>query len=167
MTRDGHLVKDGSQTRTRPASPDDAKILWHWANDPTTRSTSFQPEPFDFEHHLAWYREKLASPDCRIWIAYDERDALGQVRYDRIGDEAEVSVSVARDVRGRGIGRELLRDTAALACRALHVSTLVALVRDDNMASLRAFAGAGYAVSGVETRNGLRVVRLGRTHELF
>lgn len=138
------------------------RILWEWANDPVVRSNSFHPEPIGFEDHCEWYERKLASPDCRIWIACDEDVPAGQIRYERAGPHAEVDISVAAEQRGRGIAQMLLRETAGMACRELGVVSLIALVLEDNAPSLRAFDAAGYLTAGLELRYGRRAVRLER-----
>ena len=57
---------------------------------------------------------------------------------------AEVSVYLAPDTRGRGLGAALLAFVEA-ACPALGVRTLVALVFGHNAPSVALFARAGYA----------------------
>jgi RimJ/RimL family protein N-acetyltransferase len=153
-------VERGALT-IRAAIIDDARLLWEWANDPVVRGNSFSPEPIAWADHLTWYSAKLGSPDCRIWIAVDGTP-VGQVRYERIGRTAEVDVSVASAARGRGLGRLLLRETAALACRELGVPSLSALVLVANVASLRAFEAAGYRRVGPVTRRGREAIRLDR-----
>ncbi|MEA2142954.1 MAG: Acetyltransferase domain, partial [Solirubrobacteraceae bacterium] len=60
---------------------------------------------------------------------------------------AEVSIALAPDLRGRGIGRVVLAMTSAAAA-ARGIRTIVASIRPENVASLRAFAAAGYAERG-------------------
>ncbi|HEY7060815.1 MAG TPA: GNAT family N-acetyltransferase [Chloroflexota bacterium] len=138
----------------RPATRDDARLLWEWANDPDVRANAFFPEPIPWETHRAWLDRKLAAPDCRIWIAARGGAPVGQVRYDRAGDAAEIGISVAAAGRGQGLGTALLRASAPRACAELGVRRLVALVKPQNHASARAFERAGFRQVGTTTRHG-------------
>src|SRR5262249_11385785 len=100
-----------------PATPQDAKLIWGGANDPTVRACAFSREPIPWESHLRWYENQLASPGTRFWVVEEDGEPVGQIRYDRdeAGRAAEISFSVARDHRGRGFGVELIQRTCGLA----------------------------------------------------
>lgn len=133
-----------SKLELRPATVGDALLLWEWRNDPEVRAWSFHSEPVAWESHCAWLEGKLASDDCRLWILLEDGVPTAQVRYDRRGAEAEVSFAVAAPFRARGLGTTLLRLSAPLACRELLVKRLTALVKRENVASIRAFERANF-----------------------
>jgi UDP-2,4-diacetamido-2,4,6-trideoxy-beta-L-altropyranose hydrolase len=127
---------------------DDAFLLWQWTNDPITRANSFNTEAVPWDVHQSWYAKKLASPDCRLWIMEFEQIPVGQIRYDRISAEAaQISLSVAPVVRGRGLGTMLLELTAPMAARELGVTWVRGIALSENQASQRAFAKAGFTVA--------------------
>jgi RimJ/RimL family protein N-acetyltransferase len=100
------------------------------------------------EHH-AWFSQKLENPDCALLIIEEDAQPVGQVRFDRIGpDLAEISIGLAPEARGRGIGKAALRMAASDAFHLLGVSGVKALVKRDNAASLAAFIAAGFRVVG-------------------
>ncbi len=66
---------------------------------------------------------------------------------------AEVSVYVAADARGRGLGRRLLHDLASAAEQA-GLWTLQAGIFTDNHASIAAHRAAGFRVVGTRERLG-------------
>jgi RimJ/RimL family protein N-acetyltransferase len=139
----------------RPATPDDCLLLWQWANDPVVRRSSFHTQAIDWTEHEAWYVEKLASPDCRIWIMHIGALPVGQIRYERIGgDAAEISFSIARGFRGKQLGTRLLEASGEQALRELGVRWLQGAVRIDNEASCRAFLKAGFDRTKQEGRDG-------------
>src|SRR5258706_3099130 len=74
----------GGDLRIRLASYDDALLLWQWANDPVARQNSFNSAAIAWDDHEAWYREKLASRNCRNWILEIGDLPVGQIRYDRL-----------------------------------------------------------------------------------
>lgn len=143
----------------RPATMADAKLLWGWANDPDVRRASLTAAPIGWEHHEAWLETKLAAPETRIWLLEHDGEPVGQVRYDRAGDVAEIGYSVAATSRRHGFGTAILEQSAPRACRELGVAQLVGLVREGNEASCRAFARAGFTAAGLERRGDAACIR--------
>jgi RimJ/RimL family protein N-acetyltransferase len=134
--------------RLRPVTEADADLLLDWANDPVTRAASFHPDPIDRAGHVAWLASRLSSPTTGFWIGEaDDGRPIGQVRVDG----GEISISVAPDARGQGLGRALLAAAVDEAARTLAVERLLARVRLDNPASLALFASVGF----VEISRGL------------
>jgi RimJ/RimL family protein N-acetyltransferase len=122
------------------------------------RAASFSPDPIPWETHVAWFTERLGldveiGPEekpghkrCLILIAEDENETpLGQIRFDARQDgEWEVDINVARSMRRRGIGSQIIR---------LGVQTLMenggnvrvhAFVKSGNAASVKAFERAAF-----------------------
>jgi RimJ/RimL family protein N-acetyltransferase len=155
----------GSGIAVRLARYDDAALLWQWANDPIVRSNSFHSDPIPWEDHVRWFEARLRSESTRIWLGEDQGRPIGQVRYERDGDETEVAISVAPDQRGRGYASLLLTLTAPLACRSLGAAVLIAYILPDNGASAGAFAKAGYRRVGEIERFGRLALRCERVCE--
>jgi RimJ/RimL family protein N-acetyltransferase len=132
----------------RPAADDDAKLLWHWANDPAVRAASFNSARIPWRTHEAWFAKRLARPQsARIYIAHARSGnaPVGQVRLEKSAPtRAVVSVVVAPDQRGRGIGAALIHAGCMRAAQDLGVSRVLAYIRDDNAASIAAFERAGF-----------------------
>jgi RimJ/RimL family protein N-acetyltransferase len=136
----------------------DADLLLAWANDPTTRAQSFQPERINAATHERWLDERLSSSSSRLLIGLEGAVPIGQVRFDRGFDGAvDVGISVAAQARGRGLGRTLL--AAGLAATRLDASlgvrTFVARIRLDNDASAALFRGAGFRLVEQSICNGI------------
>lgn len=134
----------GADLDWRDATRDDATLIWQWANDPAVRQGSFHAEPIPFEDHLAWYAARLADPQTAFWIARHQCRPIGQVRFACDGDVATISVSLAPEYRGQGWGASLIGRASRRLLAQGPVRTIVALIRQDNGASRRAFALAGY-----------------------
>jgi RimJ/RimL family protein N-acetyltransferase len=125
-------------------------MIWQWANDPEVRAVSFAPEPIAYADHVEWFETRLADIDCRMYIAEDitadgHPAPVGQVRFERKGQQAVISVSLDRQFRARGHGARIIE----LACRAYLAATdtqiINAYIKADNAASLAAFKKAGFA----------------------
>ena len=154
----------GSAYRFRPASADDAALLWQWANDPAVRHSAFSPEPIPWEGHQAWFARRLADPDCRIYIAEDwAGQPVGQIRFDRTpAGEADVDVSVAPNRRGGGAGAAVIRGGVERVLADGWAPRVHAYIKADNAASVAAFRKAGFAVLGEVEVRGQRAIHTTR-----
>ena len=112
----------------RSARMDDAVLLWRWANDAETRRRSFNPAPIPYTDHVAWLDGRLASAATRLWIVSDEIGPVGQLRADLADGVAEISLAVAPERRGQGLGSAMLRQ--ALSAVAAEHQTLWIQIRD-------------------------------------
>jgi RimJ/RimL family protein N-acetyltransferase len=152
-------VPDGSgdgELSLRPAGSGDRELLLTWANDAATRAASFHPAHIDGATHEAWFAERLAKSDGRLWIGVVDGRPIGQIRVDRDAEgRGEVSISVAEEERGRGFARPLLLAGMAAAARELGLTNLVALVRSENARSLALFRKAGFRDEAEGERNGI------------
>ena len=140
----------------RPATDADEGLLLEWRNEPETRRQSLQQAPVSPEQHARWFRDRLARPsECRIYIAEIEGAPVGQARVDLMGEgRGEISVAVAVASRGRGLGRALIAKATEAAAADLGAGSVVAVVRRENAASLRAFEAAGYGEPRAAERDG-------------
>jgi UDP-2,4-diacetamido-2,4,6-trideoxy-beta-L-altropyranose hydrolase len=140
----------------RPATLDDARLLWEWANDRSVRDNSIRKESIPWESHLSWYGGRLSSGRTRFWILEAAGEPVGQIRYDKDegGASAEISFSVAGNQRGRGYGTELIRRTLHLATRELDVARITAITFVENRASYMAFIRTGFKSTGVKQVGG-------------
>src|SRR5207245_4537328 len=90
----------------------------------------------DDDHHQ-WFARKLADPTCALLVVEEAGRPVGQVRLDRIhGELAEISIGLAPDARGRGLGRDALRLAVSEAPQLLGVKSIKAFVKPVNDASL-------------------------------
>ena len=124
----------------RPATLDDAEILFAWRCDPDAARNSFGPVP-TLADHMAWLTATLADPRRAQMIAEHNGVPVGTVRLDQHFAETELSLTVAPGLRGQGYGTAMIR---AASCRG----RMLARVRGDNVGSLLAFLKAGWRVRG-------------------
>jgi RimJ/RimL family protein N-acetyltransferase len=128
-------------------------LLHTWRNDPVVRSLSRSTAPIPLDMHATWLRSSLASSDRHLLVVETAGDATptATVRYDLLPSEDasrerwEVSITVAPDLRGRGLGLAALSSSDAwLVAREPEASEIVAYVRRSHLGSLRLFGRNGY-----------------------
>ena len=139
-----------SSVTLRLAAPDDVDRVFSWANDPTTRAASFRSDPIPYEDHVRWFEGQLGSDQHRLFIAVDAQgEAVGVYRLSGVepGQDPVVSINVAPEARGRGVGLAIL-EAGSEQARALGCRKIIAFIRPDNEASLRIFGRAGYQRQG-------------------
>lgn len=140
--------------RIRTAGAGDAELLLAWRNDPTVRGWSRNPGTVSAAEHRRWLAGVLADPDRHLLVVEtaDGGEPVATLRYDLLGAEGgdrrsswEVSINVAAEARGRGVGRvALAAGDAWLAGTEPEAAEVVAMVRTGNSGSERLFAGLGY-----------------------
>lgn len=134
--------------RLRRARPADARQYWTWANDSQVRAVSFASDPIPWDTHVRWFKSKLGDRDALLLVAVDESDSpLGQIRFHRQGNEATVGVTIDPSRRGEGLGTDLIEQGTAWALRAGFADRVVALVKAQNVGSVKAFEKAGFTPS--------------------
>ena len=144
--------------RLRPATPADSAHLLAWRNDPATRAASRSTSPVGAEEHERWLAAVLGDPARDLLIVQREGDRVGQVRFDALGAGVfEISVGLDAGARGAGLGTRTIAAGLAWLWRERPAARrVVAAVRADNEASLRAFARAGFADGGTAAEPGFR-----------
>jgi L-amino acid N-acyltransferase YncA len=134
-----------------PADWDDVRRIY--AEGIATGNATMETEPPPWE---SW--DKAHRPDCRI-VAREGGRVLGWAALSLVsercasGGVAEVSVYVAADARGLGVGRRLLEELVR-ASEEAGVWTLQAGIFPENTASLAIHSRCGFRVVGVREKLG-------------
>lgn len=131
----------------RPAENGDAERVLAWRNDPASVATSETGTAVDETDHLAWFARRLADPGTKLWIGELDGAPVGMVRIDVRSGEGTVSVAVDPDRRGEGIGTRLLGAMITNLAGDCQVTSLIARIRPDNLASIKAFERNGFAAT--------------------
>lgn len=155
-------VMEPKSLHLRPATENDSRLLWEWANDSQVRAASFSSEPISWNSHTEWFAQKLQQQSCQIWIAeLNENQPVGQVRVDgKNSEEPEIHISVAKAWRGHGLASQLIRQATQSFLLSAHSTRLHAYIKADNMASLKAFEKEGFRQTDVRRVRGNEAVHL-------
>ena len=133
----------------RLAQEGDSRLIWEWANDPNARAASFSPEPIPWEQHVEWFTAQILDPRTVFYIATDSKGfPLGQIRYHVAGREAILSVSVAPELRGKGLGSIMIQVASQKVFASQNIEMIKAYVKPTNMVSVGVFLKAGFTENG-------------------
>ena len=139
------LGKD--EIEMRMATSADSSRLFEWRNHPSVRKVSRNTEVIPWESHRIWFSEVLAGSSRVLLIGYREGLAVGVVRFDFDGGEAEVSIYLVPDTQVRGLGRVLLIGAERWVAEFRpEAHTVRAHVLGGNEPSHRLFLRANYQV---------------------
>ena len=141
----------------RPATKADSRAIWIWRNDFETRANSFNTKKIPFKKHEQWFAKTLSNPFRLILIAMSPRDRpIGMVRLDFDGhNNAEISVNLAPEERGKGFGTAVISKACEYAEKN-GIKKIIALVKEENQRSAAAFLKAGFKPVSEVTRRGIK-----------
>ena len=134
---------DINEIHLRPANKEDIIIYYNWANDPAVRQNAVNTSTISWETHQTWFARKLRDVNSRLFVLEADSLPVGQIRFDRVGDEACIDYSIDSIVRGRGWGSRLVALGANLR-QQIEPVRLRAEVKAGNEASSAVFLRAGF-----------------------
>ncbi|MCL4469620.1 MAG: GNAT family N-acetyltransferase [Sulfuricella sp.] len=137
-----------SEIILRRATASDEGNIFEWRNAAETRRYAFNPDAVAWEEHVRWFKDTLARTDRHLLIGELDSKPIGVLRYDVVNEVAEVSIYLVPGCGGRGLGTALLKEGNTWVARHLpQVTTLNARILQENVASRKSFAKAGYVES--------------------
>jgi RimJ/RimL family protein N-acetyltransferase len=136
---------DAGMVRLRPAGSEDMETMYGWQKHPETRRFARNPDVPERSEHEDWFRKTIADPTRALFIIEYEGEDAGVFRLDRLeGGAREVSIVVAPEFRGRGVGGAALKFANGFWPK----NELHAEVLSGNEASRNMFLRAGFEPSG-------------------
>lgn len=124
---------------------EDALDILHWRNDILTRTMSRTDTIIDEERHWEWFCGVIADPRRLLLIGVNAGHKIGMVRFDhRDCGGWEVSITVTPEMRGKGMGSQLLKTSLAHFFSVNTDTFLLAEVKRQNVASCHLFESLGF-----------------------
>lgn len=145
-------LREPPDVSVRLACPTDTDFLYALRNDSQAAANSRTPRQLSEAELRARFDPDATLTRRVVLVAERGGERVGMVRFDRVDDAFEVSIIVAPEQRGRGLGRPIL-SAAIDAFNAVHPHpALLADVAAENEASSRLFASLGFTEVGVTGR---------------
>mgnify|MGYP003132407599 CR=1 FL=1 len=123
----------------RKATIMDAETILDIRNHPTSRAMSDNTSKISLENHLVWFKKHYIDGEDTCYVGELDGRVIGYCRFDKCEEGHEVSIAMALEVRGQGLGRKLLKDVCNLV-----QGDKVASIKPDNIASMKIFQNAGF-----------------------
>jgi RimJ/RimL family protein N-acetyltransferase len=134
--------------KLRAATFADCERVWQWNFAPDVRAASLSSHTPTYEEHVKWYTQRVAG-NWPMWIVLEDATPVGVVRLDdadpKIG-RARISIALASEARGRGIGKRAIRTVCERWGRPM-----IAEILSTNTASRACFEACGFIATD---RNG-------------
>ena len=137
----------------RRAEKRDIPALMDIYNEAILHTTAtFDTEIKDRKNRCDWYEEHTGR---YVIYVYEEKGIVaGYASLSRYRDRSafdmavEISIYIHKDYRGRGIGRELMRETLDYAEHCDEIRTVISLITSENAISIRLHEAFGFAYCG-------------------
>lgn len=140
------LPTDMAQTRLRAACEEDVVSYFNWANDPEVRKSAIHTDAIPWVTHKEWFTKKLNDSNSHLFVLEAAGLPVGQIRFDKEGNEARIDYSLDPLVRGRGWGSRLVSLGSKLF-EKIEPVRLRAEVKTDNEASRSVFLSLGFTMT--------------------
>jgi len=130
----------------------DMEMIYHWANDETTRRNSFHTEKIEFDVHQSWFEKNMLDANIHMLVLTADSEPIGQARLSVESNTTIISYSIANEYRGYGYATEtipLVEEYVLNNCPS--VNTIIGYVKEGNAASKRIFEKNGYKCERIST----------------
>jgi sialic acid synthase SpsE/RimJ/RimL family protein N-acetyltransferase len=137
-----------------------AEIVMRWRNDPETLAMSNNQTPKILTSFVDEFRcEYFTMPNLPPLFALVDGKRVGFLRFRPYPHSlaqgrktTEISINIAPEYRGKGLGSEILRSVTPLV-KSQGCGVIFAEIKPKNQASIHAFEKAGYCKIGMDGSN--------------
>ena len=135
-----------------------SRNIWKWRNNPITRSVSRKTDKVEWKDHEAWFRKCLDNNKIFLYIGIDKNSQkdipIGIIRFNLLDlshKDYEVSINIEPNFRKKGFGHCLLKNGTKKFIEDINKSIRIyALVKVDNVPSIKLFTAAGYSLCDID-----------------
>lgn len=133
------------QLRFRFALERDVDLYFKWTNDSLVRKNSYNQNSVNYADHVNWFSKKLSSNNCFFYLFFNlENIPVGQVRIENVSEKTTIGISIDKNFRGKSYGVEMLKLATSDYLRRNPGSTILAYIKEENLASKSIFSKAGF-----------------------
>jgi RimJ/RimL family protein N-acetyltransferase len=141
------ILKD--KVKLRKAGESDVNITYKWATEPLIRAYSFNQKFISNEEHTLWFKTKITDTNCLYFIAFNENDNIGSIRFDIREKDAIISYLIDPKYHGQGFGLIILSLgidylSNAIRTNSLNIQKIIGYVLKSNIASIKSFERLGF-----------------------
>lgn len=132
----------------RDVTVEDCRDLFTWRNHAVIRKYFFNTNPIPWDEHKRWFDTKSKDPNTNIYIACCGEEKVGTVRFDDVDGFVKVSVMLNPDYLNKSLGSKVIGLAVEEYKNTMKTGKpIIAEIRKDNIASIKAFTNAGFGES--------------------
>jgi len=129
----------------REASLSEAEILFKLSNDVGVRENSINRNQIEWDNHIKWLKEKIESDTYHIYLFFDGKNFIGQVKFEIENKEAVISISIVNEYRGKKLAAPILRKgIESMLNKARRIEKIFAYIKPENQSSIKSFNKVGF-----------------------
>ena len=126
----------------------DINDIFEWRNHPDIRKNFFNQEMLSWDEHEQWFMAKLNDPDATVYMTYHRQEKIGSIRFESKDSVIKTSLMLNPDFLGKGFGSKVIRLGVEEFIKDKNPNeSLIAEIKKDNIASIKAFQKADYRES--------------------
>lgn len=134
-----------NKLKLRPATCNDIYDVFELSNEEEVRMNSFNTSKIGFEEHKKWFKNKIEDQNCVFLLIEIANEFAGQVRFDLEDDFATVSISIKKEFRQFGLGKDfLIKSLDHLKLNFPQIRVVKAYIKEENQKSLKLFESLGF-----------------------
>ena len=143
--------------KIRCAKSDDVDLLYRWTNDEQVRIQSFTSDSISYESHCVWFLRKLSDESTVIFIVEVDSVPASVVRFEIENNSSIIGISIDEKFRGKGLGSVVISKGIQEYFK-MNDLPILAYIKKDNTASIRAFEKSGFKCFNLTDINGVESV---------
>ena len=128
----------------RTANINDLPVYYKWVNEKEVRRNSVNQSDIDLASHKKWFEARLKNKNAVLYYFEKNGIPIGQVRFDKENDHAEIDYSIDSKFRGKGYGTIILMRAASAYMQKHPGIKIIAKVKESNAASNKVFIKTGF-----------------------
>jgi len=121
----------------RSATDRDENLLFKWRNINELVALSYYQNKVTLDEHKKWFRNKINSPSCELFIIQLNNQDIGLIRIDIRQEDGEVTIYLIPGNEGMGFGYKSL--SQALKSIKTNCKAFIAKVQINNIPSQKLF----------------------------
>jgi len=127
------------------AKKEDIEKIFKWRNEPVVRKYSRDSNEINFVEHKKWFDNILLSDNKKLLKGIISNNEIGVLRFDFIGDEAEISIYLRKEMIGKGYAAAFIKAGENwLHINYPSIKFVVAEILPENKASMNLFKKCEY-----------------------
>jgi len=142
--------------RARPAKESDCMLIFSWITDHRVRTMSLNQDQSTLEAYTEEFERIVRQQKTHVLIIeqYEDSGNWIPIAHVQVDEDGEITMSLACEDCAQHLGAAVIKTGIAYIRRYPSIEKLVAHMKCDNVACVKAFEGAGFRLASEPTPSG-------------